>query len=65
MEKDYVEPTMLRPRLTPILLHAVGEGVRYGYNRAFKHNDNPTEQQVIDAIEDAVILSIHEWFDVV
>lgn len=65
MDNIIVEPSILKPKLMPALERAIEEGVKYGYNRAFKHEDNPTEQHITDTIQDAVMQSIHEWFDLV
>ena len=43
------------------------EGVSYGYRRAHKHLDQgqtPSEQMLKDAIQDAVLNSITEWFHI-
>jgi hypothetical protein len=42
---------------------AVEEGVTYGLNRAYKHTDTPTRDQVVSAVTDQVLTSICEWFD--
>lgn len=42
---------------------ALEEGVRYGYNRAHKHVENPTEGAIIDNIVEQVMNSLYEWFD--
>jgi len=47
-----------------VLDRAVQEGVIIGYRRAYKHTGSPTEDQIIAAIENAVITSIYEWFDI-
>lgn len=57
--------TMLKPKTWAILQQAVEEGVRYGYNRAHKHVDLPTEDEICTEIEKAVLNSISEWFEVV
>lgn len=54
----------LRPKTYPILVEAVENGVKYGYHRAHKHNDNPDRDQITDAITNAVINEIFEWFDI-
>jgi hypothetical protein len=41
---------------------AVRDGAAIGYRRAFKHNDDPDDEQVIDAIEQAVMAQVCEWF---
>lgn len=56
---------MLRPKTWEVLTMAVEEGVALGYHRAHKHVDQPDEQQLRQAIEEAVMGCIAEWFDVV
>jgi len=41
---------------------AVSAGVEYGYNRAHKHTDSPSEDQIKEAIIKAVMDEICEWF---
>ena len=41
---------------------AVRAGVEYGYNRAHKHTDSPSEDQIKEAIIKAVMDEICEWF---
>ena len=45
-----------------ILEMAVRDGAAIGYRRAFKHDDEPSEERIIDAIEQAVMAQICEWF---
>lgn len=54
----------MQPKIHLALEQAIREGVTIGYRRAFKHVENPTEDQIVAAIENAVITSIYEWFDV-
>ena len=54
----------MKPKTYPILVEAVENGVKYGYHRAHKHNDNPDQDQITDAIINAVINEIFEWFDI-
>jgi len=53
----------MKPKTYPILVDAVENGVKYGYHRAHKHNDNPDQDQITDAIISAVINEICEWFE--
>ena len=46
-----------------VLLRAVEEGVQRGWNRAHKHTDKPTEDQMIEAMETNIMSEICEWFD--
>ena len=54
----------LKPKTYPILVDAIENGVKYGYHRAHKHNDNPDKDQVTDAIVAAVLNEIFEWFEI-
>lgn len=53
----------MKPKFQVILEQAVQEGVRRGYSRAFKHNDSPTEEAILESLEDCVMGSIYEYFD--
>lgn len=46
-----------------VLCEAIERGVSYGYMRAYKHNDNPSNEDVKIAIQNAVLTEICEWFD--
>lgn len=46
-----------------LMQKCVEDGVNYGYCRAFKHTETPSESAIKDAIVDAVMLEICEWFD--
>lgn len=52
----------MKPKMYKILNTAIEEGVRDGWRRAYKHNDNPHEDAVKEFIEDAVMSSIHDYF---
>ena len=54
----------LVPRVYPLLADAVEVGVRYGYRRAFKHDDSPKEESIIQAVADAVLNEIMERFEI-
>jgi len=53
----------MKPNTYVILQRAVEEGALLGYRRAFKHIENPTEEQMVDAITDAIMLTVSEVFD--
>ena len=46
-----------------VLSRAVEEGVALGWNRAHKHTDRPSEEDVRSKIEDAVMIEISQYFD--
>ena len=52
----------MKPKMYHILNVAIEEGVRQGWHRAHKHVENPSEDAVIEYIEDAVMSAIHEYF---
>lgn len=45
-----------------IMARAVEEGVRYGWNRAHKHTDEPSKEHTIEQIENAVMNELSEIF---
>ena len=53
----------MKPNFRKVLEMALEEGVRFGYNRAHKHVENPTEGAIVDSIVEQVMNSLYEWFD--
>ena len=53
----------MKPKFRVILDQAIEEGVLRGYRRAFKHNEEPTEEAICETIEDCVMSSLYEYFD--
>jgi hypothetical protein len=53
----------MKPKLHKILETAVEQGVSYGFSRAHKHIENPSEGAIIDSIVEQVMNSLDEWFD--
>ena len=51
------------PKFDKILEMAVEQGVSYGYRRAHKHMENPTEGAIIDNVVEQVMNALDEWFD--
>lgn len=56
---------MLVPKTYPLLERAIEEGVTYGYRKAHKHDDAPSEFEICAAIADAVMFQISDTFDFV
>jgi len=52
----------MKPKTRVILEMAIEQGVRRGYRRAFKHVDNPSEDSIIQHIEETVMGEIYEYF---
>lgn len=53
----------MRAKEYQLIDQCVETGVRYGYHRAYKHTDTPTEEQMVQTIQNAVMAEICEWFD--
>ena len=54
---------MLVPKTYPLLKKAIEEGTKYGYRRAHKHTETPSEFEIRSAVQDAVMYHIAEAFD--
>lgn len=52
----------MKPNEYKVLEHAVTKGITYGYSRAHKHTETPSDIAVMDAIHNAVMNSISKWF---
>lgn len=52
----------MKPNEYLILSECVEDGINLGYTRAHKHTDTPTEQQIKEAIEQAVMTEICQYF---
>ena len=53
----------MKPKFRKVLEIAVEQGVSYGYRRAHKHIENPTEGAIIDSVVEQVMNSLDDWFD--
>lgn len=52
----------MKPRIHLILEQAIHEGIRRGYYRAHKHQENPTEEAILTEIETCTMGSVYEYF---
>lgn len=53
----------MKPKIYPVLEMCINAGVNLGYNRAFKHNPDPTQDDIKTCINEAITNEIYEWFD--
>ena len=53
----------MKPKIYPVLVMCINAGVNLGYNRAFKHNPDPTQDDIKTCINEAITNEIYEWFD--
>ena len=52
----------MKPKFRILLEMSIDEGVAYGYHRSFKHNEDPTPEEIIEAIQEAVMSKMYEYF---
>ena len=52
----------MKPKIYAILSEAVEIGIRFGYTRAFKYTDSPSEQSILDDIHDSVMAEVCQRF---
>jgi len=53
----------MRVKFRVILDQAISEVVKIGYRRAFKHNEDPSEEIICETIEECVMSQIYEYFE--
>jgi hypothetical protein len=54
---------MMIPKTYELLDRCIDEGISFGYARAFKHTDTPSESAIHESIHREVMNQIHEWFE--
>lgn len=53
----------MKPKSQQVLEMCIKEGIDFGYARAHKHFDTPPAGVIKQQIEEAIMSSIWEWFD--
>ena len=53
----------MKPKEYQVLQMCIENGLAFGLNRAYKHTDEPSKDQILDAIEQALMEEIHQWFE--
>ena len=53
----------MKVKTIKVLEDCLERGIDYGYNRAYKHNDNPSAEDIKNHIFDAIIMEVYEYFD--
>lgn len=53
----------MKPKFDMVLEQCIESGLRLGYNRAFKHTDNPDEYTIMGKQHAAIMEEIYQWFD--
>lgn len=55
---------MLKPNTYKLLQRCIEDGVRLGVARAHKHTEEPTYDELYEALENALMNEMLEWFDI-
>jgi hypothetical protein len=55
--------TDMKPKHLAILIDCIEHGCRYGVSRAFKHIEEPSPEQIEEAVESAIMERIHQFYD--
>ena len=58
-----INKNKMKPKIRLVLEQCVENGIRRGYHRAFKYDDKPTEERILEHIEECVMSELYEWFD--
>lgn len=53
----------MKPKLIPVLEMCIEVGLSRGWDKAHKHEDNPSQERIQDEQALAVANEIYEWFD--
>ena len=53
----------MKPKTHQLIEFAIENGLKLGYSRAYKHNDNPAQDYILNQQLEAIMLEIHNWFD--
>lgn len=54
----------MKPKFYRVLEMAIDSGVSLGLHRAYKHDDNPSEDTIREHISREVLNELHEWFNI-
>jgi hypothetical protein len=53
----------MKPKHLVILNDCIEEGCRYGVSRAHKHTEDPSYEQIEDAVHSAIMERIHRYYE--
>lgn len=51
------------PKTHKVLEQCIEDGLAYGWNKAHKHTDTPTAEQIQQSQLEQIFNEIYEWFD--
>lgn len=53
----------MKPKFKAVLDMCMENGLKLGMSRAYKHDDNPSQEFIIQKQYDAIVEQLYEWFD--
>ena len=53
----------MKPKEQAVIEMCIENGVTHGMARAYKHTDEPTDDQIKFVLRDAIMHEIYEWFE--
>jgi hypothetical protein len=53
----------MKPKHLVIISNCIEEGCRYGVSRAHKHTEDPSFEQIEEAVFTAIMERIHQYYD--
>lgn len=53
----------MKPKHKQLLDRCLEDGIEYGWRRAHKHEEDPSEDVIKTEILHAISIELHEWFN--
>jgi hypothetical protein len=53
----------MTPKIVPLLDQCIETGIQLGWQRAHKHTDNPTQDEIHTQIYQCIWSELDAWFD--
>ena len=53
----------MKVKFFPVLEMCIENGITFGLNRPFKHDDNPSREVMMESIKREIETQLYEWFD--
>lgn len=53
----------MKVKFLPVLEMCIESGITLGLNRAYKHDDDPSREAIMENIKREIENQLYEWFD--
>lgn len=53
----------MKVKFFPVLEMCIENGISLGFNRAYKHDDTPSREIIMENIKREIESQLYEWFD--